>query len=56
MIDKEVEEIRSRRRKLLREKYNGNINILIDEAMNWQKENPDKIDSPKRNKKTKQAS
>lgn len=55
MFDKEVEEIRSRRRKLLQEKYNGDINSLVDEAMNWQKENPDKIVSPKKNKKTKQA-
>lgn len=43
MIDKEVEEIRARRRKLIQEKYKSDINNFIIEAIKWQQMNPDKI-------------
>jgi hypothetical protein len=35
-----VEEIRERRRRLIRDKYHGSVEALIDEAMRWEKAHP----------------
>jgi len=43
MKDNAVEEIRERRRKLIKEKYAGSISRLIDEAIRWQKQHPDRV-------------
>ena len=43
MFDKEVEEIRERRKKLIIDKYNGDIDKMINEAMEWEKENLDRV-------------
>lgn len=56
MFDKEVEEIRARRRKMIKDKYDGNINKLIDEAMEWEKENSNRVASPKMKNKLIDAS
>ncbi len=43
MFDKEVEEIRERRKKLIIDKYNGDIDKMINEAMEWEKENSNRV-------------
>ena len=43
MKDDAVEEIRARRRKLIKEQYGGSISRLIDEAIQWQAKHPDKV-------------
>lgn len=43
MYNKAVEEIRERRRRLLKENYNDSINKFIDEAIKWEKKHPEKI-------------
>lgn len=47
MFDREVDEIRARRKKLIKDNYDGDINKLIDEAIEWEKDNPDRVTSPK---------
>ena len=37
MNEDPIEEIRARRRKLLREKYDGSVGKLIQEGMRWEK-------------------
>jgi len=43
MIDREVEEIRQRRRRILREAYGGSIERLVEDAQRWGKEHPEKV-------------
>ncbi|MFO7871154.1 MAG: hypothetical protein R6V03_06945 [Kiritimatiellia bacterium] len=43
MKDPAVEEIRERRRKLIKERYHGSVERFIDEAMAWAKDHPDRV-------------
>lgn len=43
MIDKAVEEVRRRRRQLLKERYGGSVGNLIKEAQRWQRKHPDQV-------------
>jgi hypothetical protein len=43
MYNKAVEEIRERRKKLLKDNYNGSIDKFIDEAIKWEKQHSEKI-------------
>lgn len=43
MKDRIVEEIRSRRRKLIREKYDGSAMKLVREAIEWERQHPDRV-------------
>jgi len=48
MIDHEVEEIRKRRRRILREDYGGSIEEFVKDASRWGREHPDKVISLKK--------
>ena len=43
MIDHEVEEIRKRRRRILRDDYGGSIERLVEAARRWGREHPEKV-------------
>ena len=43
MKDRIVEEIRSRRRRLMREKYHGSAEKLVREAIEWERQHPDRV-------------
>lgn len=43
MIDREVEEIRKRRRRILRTAYGGSIDRFVQDARRWGREHPDKV-------------
>ncbi len=40
MQEDAVEQIRERRRQLIRERYRGSVEALIDEAIRWEKAHP----------------
>ena len=42
-MDREVEEIRRRRRQIIREEYGGSVHALVEDAIAWQKKHPDKV-------------
>lgn len=44
--DEAIEEIRERRRRMIKEQYNGSFDRLLDDAEKWQKEHPDRIVHP----------
>ena len=48
MIDQAVEEIRKRRRELLRKRCGGSIDRLLESCRQWQRENPGRTVSLKR--------
>ncbi len=41
--DKAIDEIRERRKKLFKEKYNNSIEKFINDAKKWQQKNPQKV-------------
>ena len=43
MIDREVEEIRKRRRRILRSDYGGSIERFVEDARRWSREHPEKV-------------
>ena len=43
MIDREVEEIHRRRRRILRADYGGSIERLVQDARRWSREHPEKV-------------
>jgi len=43
MIDHEVEEIRKRRRRILRDDYGGSIERFVEDAGRWGREHPEKV-------------
>lgn len=45
-----VEEIRERRRELIRDRYQGSVDALIDEAIRWQKAHPKRTASRRHRK------
>jgi hypothetical protein len=45
-----VEEIRERRRMLIRDRYHGSVEALIDEAIRWEKAHPKRTVSRRRRK------
>ncbi len=56
MKDHAVEEIRARRRKLLKDKYDGSIARMIEDGMQWQAKHPDRVvDLRKRRRSSKSA-
>ena len=50
MRDRAVEEIRSRRRRLFQEKYGGSIARYVEGAIAWERQYPDKVVRPRRQK------
>jgi hypothetical protein len=44
--DEAIEQIRERRRRLIKERYGGSIDRYFDEAMEWQKKNPGRVARP----------
>jgi hypothetical protein len=46
--DDAIEEMRERRRKLLKEKYDGSLECLFNDAEQWQKQHPERIVQPQR--------
>ena len=48
--DKAIEEMRKRRRKLLKEKYDGSLERLFNDAEQWQMQHPERIVHPQRAK------
>ena len=40
MTDKIIEEIRSRRRQLMRTRYGGSIDKLVEAGIEWQRKHP----------------
>ncbi len=52
-MDREVEEIRSRRRKLLRDEYGGSVHRFVEDALAWQEKHPERV---KRLRKTRRRS
>jgi hypothetical protein len=45
MKDPVVEEIRERRRRLLRERYRGSVRAFVADAVRWSTEHSDKVTS-----------
>ena len=43
MIDREVEEIRKRRRRILRDECGGSIERFVEDARRWGRQHPDKV-------------
>lgn len=43
MIDREVEEIRERRRRILRDDCGGSIERFVEDATQWSREHPEKV-------------
>ena len=43
MKDKIVEEIRSRRQKLIRERYQGSVAKFVRGAIEWEHQHPDRV-------------
>ncbi len=43
MKDKVVEEIRSRRRELIRVKYQGSVDKFVRGAIEWEHQHPDRV-------------
>ena len=54
--DEAIEEMRERRRKLIKEKYGNSLDRLFDDADKWQKLHPERIVHPKRTETLKKAS
>jgi hypothetical protein len=54
--DEAIEEIRERRRKLLKEEYGGSIDRFFDAAEEWQKKHPERIVHPHRHIELRKAS
>jgi hypothetical protein len=54
--DEAIEEIRERRRKLLKEEYGGSIDRFFDDADKWQKEHPTQVVHPERVRELRNAS
>jgi hypothetical protein len=46
--DEAIEEIRERRRRMIKEQYGGSIDHLLDEAEEWQKKHPEQLAHPQR--------
>jgi len=46
--DEAIEEIRERRRDLLKKQYGGSIDRFMDDAEEWQKNHPDRVGHPDR--------
>jgi len=43
MKDKAIEEIRSRRRRLIREKYDGSVVKFVHGAIEWEHQHPERV-------------
>jgi len=56
IYDEAIEEMRERRRKLMKEKYDNSPDRLFEEADKWQKEHPDRVAHPQRTVVMKKAS
>jgi hypothetical protein len=54
--DEAIEEIRERRRRLIKEQYGGSMDRFIDDADEWQKKHPEKVVRPERIRELKKAS
>jgi hypothetical protein len=54
--DEAIEEIRERRRRLIKEQYGGSIDRFLDDAEKWQKEHPEQVVRPERIRELKKAS
>jgi hypothetical protein len=54
--DDAIEEIRERRRLLLKEQYGGSIDRFLNDAEDWQKKHPDRVVHPERIPELKRAS
>ena len=54
--DEAIEEIRERRRKLLKEQYGNSIDRFFDEAEKWQEQHSDRVVRPERIREFKKAS
>ena len=54
--DEAIEEMRERRRKLMKEKYGNSLDRLFEEADKWQKQHPERIVHPQRTDTLKKAS
>ena len=52
MIDREVEEIRKRRRRILRDDCGGSIERFVEDAREWGREHPDKVVDLKKRRPT----
>ncbi len=54
--DEAIEEIRERRRRLIKEQYGGSIDRFLDDAEEWQKKHPERVVHPERIRELKKAS
>ena len=54
--DEAIEEMRERRRKLIKDKYDNSLDRLFDDADKWQKQHPERIVHPERVIRLKKAS
>ena len=54
--DEAIEEIRERRRRLIKEQYGGSIDRFLDDAEEWQKKHPERVVHPQRIREMKKAS
>ena len=53
--DEAIEEIRERRRRMIKEQYGGSIDRFLDEAEEWQKKHPEQLAHPQHIRDLKKA-
>ncbi|MFT7489624.1 MAG: hypothetical protein ACI9OU_002028 [Candidatus Promineifilaceae bacterium] len=42
-MDREIEEIRNRRKQMFRDAYGGSVHALVEDAIEWQKKHPTRV-------------
>lgn len=55
MKDQAIEEVRARRRSLLRDKYDGSVEKMIAACIEWQIKHPGRTVTPKGHRTTRRA-
>lgn len=56
IFDEAIEEMRERRRRLLKEKYDNSLERYFEEADKWQKQHPQRVVHPRPTETMKKAS
>ena len=56
MITDPIEEIRTRRRELIQERYGGSVRKLLEAAGEWERKHPDRLQSRRKRAPVRRAS
>lgn len=55
MKDQAVEEVRERRRRLIKDQYHGSIHAFVSEIVRWGTAHPDKVENLRQRRKQEAA-